>query len=342
MDSDRFIVVTTIHPKSDGLRALERQDGWHVIVAGDRMTPPLESGAQFTCLPIEQQAEAAPRLSPLLPENHYARKNTGYLAAMARGARVIFDTDDDNLPLPGWHLPDFTCSMRVAGRSRFVNMYAYFTTACIWPRGFPLDEIGRRRREQVRAEPSEKVRIGLWQGMVHGDPDVDAIYRLIIGRKVRFRKKKPCFLPPGRYSPVNSQNTFWGREAFPYLYLPSTVGSRFADILRGYVAQRLLWQHGLHTGFLPACLRQLRNPHDLMTDFREETEVFLQVRETVQVLENIPCTAACPSESLPLVYREFHRLGIVSNGELLRLEAWLADWQAASAAGKQEHERRQA
>ena len=33
-----------------------------------------------------------------IPENHYSRKNIGYLHAISNGAKIIFETDDDNLP----------------------------------------------------------------------------------------------------------------------------------------------------------------------------------------------------------------------------------------------------
>ena len=40
-----------------------------------------------------------------LPWNHFARKNVGYLYAIAHGARLIFDFDDDNeLKLPHLHV----------------------------------------------------------------------------------------------------------------------------------------------------------------------------------------------------------------------------------------------
>ena len=35
----------------------------------------------------------------LIPWNHFGRKNVGFLYAIAHGAHVIYDTDDDNIPL---------------------------------------------------------------------------------------------------------------------------------------------------------------------------------------------------------------------------------------------------
>ena len=52
------------------------------------------------------------------------------------------------------------------------------------------------------------------------------------------------------------------------MYLPAFVSFRFTDILRGYVAQRIMWDYGLRLGFLPPNVFQKRNEHDLMADFR--------------------------------------------------------------------------
>ena len=41
-----------------------------------------------------------------IPWNHFGRKNLGYLVAIARGAQVIWDFDDDNLVTAG-DFPDF-------------------------------------------------------------------------------------------------------------------------------------------------------------------------------------------------------------------------------------------
>jgi hypothetical protein len=51
---------------------------------------------------MEAQRESADCLPKLLPENHYARKNLGYIRAVRLGAESIFDTDDDNAPSPWW------------------------------------------------------------------------------------------------------------------------------------------------------------------------------------------------------------------------------------------------
>ena len=95
------------------------------------------------------------------------------------------------------------------------------------------------------------------QGVVNGDPDMDAIFRLT--RKVTLTPldvkfdpaAPPVFLPEGVFAPFNSQNTLFHYEALWALYLPITPTIRITDIWRGYWAQRLLWEIGGHLGFFP-------------------------------------------------------------------------------------------
>lgn len=48
-------------------------------------------------LSSEKQVELNYRITKLLPWNYYCRKAIGYLYAIQHGARIIYDTDDDNI-----------------------------------------------------------------------------------------------------------------------------------------------------------------------------------------------------------------------------------------------------
>ena len=77
-----------------------------VFAVGDRKSPVCEwpTGSEF--LSLDRQNGMDFRLAALLPVDHYSRKNLGYLEAIARGATLLFDTDDDNAPLPHWRPRD--------------------------------------------------------------------------------------------------------------------------------------------------------------------------------------------------------------------------------------------
>src|SRR5690606_1622426 len=116
------------------------------------------------------------------------RKNIGYLYAIAQGARVIYDTDDDNLPYEGrWELPTFLCERQLVTSDEYWNAYQYFTDEYIWPRGYPLRHVGRSADYDLYEEGSHSV--GVWQGLADLDPDVDAIFRLIFGQPITFQRR---------------------------------------------------------------------------------------------------------------------------------------------------------
>ena len=56
-------------------------------------------------------------------------------------------------------------------------------------------------------------------------------------------------LGTGTMSPFNTQNTLIRKELFALLYLPTYVTFRFTDILRGLVAQPIMWAAGYALGF---------------------------------------------------------------------------------------------
>ncbi len=308
------------------LAAYAGLNGWHLVVVGDRKGPKggIRDG-RLTFLDIDGHDGLGFDFTRRCPENSYARKNIGYLYAASRGAEVIAETDDDNAPRDGWgEGAGFEAAEReIIDGTRFYNVYREFTEHPVWPRGFPLDEVicaGSTRRSRRGTD------VGVWQFMADKHPDVDAIYRLTQNRSVFFRSREPFALAPHVYCPFNSQNTFWRRETYPFMYMPFSVTIRFTDILRGYVAQRLLWDQGMVLGFGPATVIQDRNVHDLMRDFKDEVPMYLQTRRTVDVLESLG-TDGPPLERIQLAYAALLKAGIVTEAEIGGLEAWAADFR---------------
>jgi hypothetical protein len=70
------------------------------------------------------------------------------------------------------------------------------------------------------------------QGIADENPDVDAIYRLILPLPQNFAKDVCVALARGSWSPFNSQNTMWWKYAAPLMYLPSYRNFRITDIWR--------------------------------------------------------------------------------------------------------------
>ncbi|MGA1374869.1 MAG: STELLO glycosyltransferase family protein, partial [Flavobacteriales bacterium] len=276
-------------------------------------------------LSVQEQAQLTYELQQVLPYNHYCRKMLGYVWAMHAGATCIIDTDDDNIPYDDWDFPvlsgPFDC---IPEESGFVNMYEYFSDMKIWPRGLPLRLINTATTDSIQLDTSD-CQIGVWQGLADEDPDVDAIYRLVSDEPCYFEKRKPIVLKPGSLCPFNSQNTLVRRELFPLLYLPSFVTFRFTDILRGLVAQPIMWSSGYQLGFTQATVVQKRNPHDYMRDFVSEIPMFEHTERVVELVSAVVSQGRGIDSNLHAAYDALRAHGIVQPEEMIPLEAWLRD-----------------
>jgi len=335
-----YVVITSIFNPTDAVRGFVERTPGRLIVVGDRKTPPGWTLPQAEYLAPEAQVATGGALVGKLPWNHYCRKMLGYLRAIQHGAEVIFDTDDDNFPKPDWHIPPFD-GIYAATRADlgFVNVYRSFSDAPIWPRGFPLRSILDPR---VVLAPdsltSAPVNVGIWQMLADGDPDVDAIYRLVDNRPQFFRDREPLVLAAGTLCPFNSQATAFRKALFPLLYLPTSVTFRFTDILRGLVAQPILWAAGYSLGFTKAMVVQERNPHDYLKDFESEVPGYLHAERIPEIVAAVTQRTATVSENLCAAYAALQRAGIVGENEPAMLAAWLEELELATDAGSRSGE----
>src|SRR5947209_8527123 len=99
------VVITTIQPPTTAVGAMLAKAtsfGLDMIVIGDRKTPDGAWAEGQGYYSISRQVDSGVLYAGVAPLNHYARKNIGYLIAIANGTSVIFDTDDDNAPLETW------------------------------------------------------------------------------------------------------------------------------------------------------------------------------------------------------------------------------------------------
>ncbi len=323
------VVVTTIFPPTPALAAWRDQEPERLVVVGDRKTPSDWNLDKAIYLSPEAQTALPFRIQKHLPWNHYSRKMIGYLVAMSKGASRILDTDDDNFPLTPYPAFPSSGSFPVSpARRGFINIYRRYCDQFIWPRGFPLNRIREEDSVLMKSEwTTRHIRLGIWQGLVNGDPDVDAIYRLAFDTPCIFRNDPPIVLDQGTFCPFNSQNTLFFRNAFPLLYLPSLVSFRFTDILRGLVAQPILWAAGMHLGFSGPTAFQKRNPHDYLTDFASEIPVYLHAETAARIAESAVTSGVSMADNLFSAYRALRDQGLVPDGELELVEAWLADCQ---------------
>lgn len=325
MNDSRTIVITSINAPTTAVDAYGQLDGWDVVVVGDRKTPQDWRSSNVTFIPYAAPADSSSTFERLLPVDHYSRKMLGYLRAMENNATVIVDADDDNTPYPGWDWPDFSGPFRTTPKERgFVNVYRSFTDQHIWPRGFPLKRI---QDPQAVLSPGDatvaEAHVGIWQGLADGDPDVDAIYRLTIGSACTFENLEPIVLSEGTLCPFNSQNTAFKKEFFPLLYLPASVPFRFTDILRGLVAQPLLWRSSHLLGFAKATVFQDRNPHDYLADFESEIPCYLYPDTVIELVTGAIKGDSPLCDNLLRAYESLVQARIVPPEEMPLLKAWI-------------------
>jgi len=334
-NTSKYIVITSINQPNDVLRRYASLEDWKLILVGDRSGPHRVDDKNIIFLDMDTQANLELSYARTCPENHYARKNIGYLYAISLGAEIIAETDDDNMPKKDWgeNIEFRVQDLNVISETSFFNVYAGLTAENIWPRGFPLEWITQYSRPK---QGTQKCRVGVWQHLVDNHPDVDAIYRLTNNRSVIFKPFENFALAEHVYCPFNSQNTFWCRETFPLMYLPKSVTFRFTDILRGYVAQRLMWEKNLLLGIGSASVWQERNGHDLFRDFLEEVPMYQKVTEIVNSFESLSFSGNF-LHALYQSYEELVREKIVDKSEITALEAWVKDLETIEEESGQFH-----
>jgi hypothetical protein len=333
--SNIYCILTTIN-KPD-----ERVSDWkditqnETIVIGDKKTPSPWNHPSCSFISMVEQLNSEFTIANLLPQNHYTRKNIGYLHAIKNGASAIIDTDDDNFPdVIAWNkllksefeVLEHTPSEKIL----FKNIYSYFSNSDtpFWPRGFPLNLVNIEE-SNIRSNDIKKTHtkeVGLWQCMVNGDPDIDAIHRLIFKETPQFLKNQAILMGKGVFCAFNSQNTLWSdSDLFPLLYLPSTVSFRFTDIMRGYIAQSVINASSQKWGFFQATSYQERNDHNLMNDFRSEVSMYSNMEEIFQIIYESCKSTNSITDNLMNCYSSLFKNKFVRDEELKILNSWMVD-----------------
>jgi hypothetical protein len=97
------------------------------------------------------------------------------------------------------------------------------------------------------------------------------------------------------------------------------------DIWRSFVAQICLYAAGYFIAFRGATVFQLRNAHDLMRDFRDEVDGYLNNRGLVAALGSLRLSHSPGQmgENLRVCYWKLAAEGLVPAAELDLVGAWL-------------------
>ncbi len=326
MHKNTSLIITSISAPNSVMKSIAegcRKNNIRFIIIGDTKSPATFEldGCRFYS--IDEQKNLEFRLSAVLPEKHYSRKNIGYL--IAAKDEVIIETDDDNFPRDDfWNARKKNLNAESVRRIGWVNVYRYFSKNNIWPRGLPLENI----LENNYPDGVEKEIISpIQQGLADENPDVDAVYRMCRELPASFNRRAPVALEENSWCPFNSQNTTWFREAFPLLYLPSYCSFRMTDIWRSFVAQRIAWTCGWQVMFHQSTVWQERNTHNLLKDFEDEIPGYLNNSKIRILLENLDLKSGTDniSENLARCYDALAENNFIGKEEMILLEKWILD-----------------
>ena len=232
--------------------------------------------------------------------------------------------------LRGFHVDeDITRGLVPATDDITYNPYPHFGQASMWPRGYPLEEIGQESTCYYRLCSVRQASIR--QAVVNGDPDVDAIFRLTRRYKndrsnLSFDAAAPPIVIPQRtFVPFNSQNTMFVSVSFWALVLPTTVSGRSSDIYRSYWAQALLRLVGGHIGFYPPTAMHVRNEHSSLIDFEEEMGMYRNMGRFLKFLHNWQCDRLFLFDCMTKLAEDMSFNKFIDIHDVDVINAWVAD-----------------
>lgn len=318
---NNYCVVTTINLPTKAIEKLYDHFGENLIIVADEKTP--KDWNYKNVIPIERVGNKL-----YAPNNHYARKNLGYLKAIVKGADLIYDIDDDTIPNEIWKIRTVRIEANESAGNGWFNVYGFFSNKYIWPRGFSL----RHLKDYPTLGKGMFFESSIQQGMVDGEPDVDAIWRLVLKEEVFFTQTNSVFLNRNTWCPFNSQNTFWFPKAYPLLYLPVYTSFRMTDIWRSFIAQKCLWEvdEGI-TFHSPSEVFQDRNEHDLLKDFEDEVPGYLKNDLIVETLQGLKLKQGEENicDNLLTCYDALVRKNILPSMEINSVKEWIKDYNDA-------------
>lgn len=252
-------------------------------------------------LSLETQAQLGFRVVDYLPYDSYVRKTVGYLFAIQHGAQKIFDVDDRGDIIDDDIGKHFDVELIGEGARQevilqyshenpnrtVVNPYIHFGQRSVWPRGLPLENVGDIAHEEFYTEVFGGKQF-IQQGISNGLPDVDSVFYFtrkaaLEAFDIRFDDRAPkVALPQGTMVPVNSFNTIFHSSAFWGLMLPVSVSTMASDVLRGYWAQRLLWEVGGYVVVYPPTVHRYDRVEAY--PFSEEKDLHVNVGRLINFL----------------------------------------------------------
>ena len=245
-------------------------------------------------LTLKDQISLGYEITKYLKINSYSRKNIGYIYAIQHGAKEIYEIDEDifitDINDLNIKLNNKNIFYVIRNDSKMINPYNHFEQRNIWPRGFRIKDIGNDyyNNNKFLLMNSNQLKLNplIYQGLINGFPDVDSIYlqTKILDNKINiiFSNNDPLLYFPGNYIPINSKNTKYLYEIFPFLVLPTTINEEISDIFRGYIIQYFSWRFKGCVIYFSSKMYKINNK--LNSQFIKEKQLFYNLDDFIKII----------------------------------------------------------
>ena len=259
-----YIATTTINKPTKALKLFAKNKNCKLIVALDKKSKDFKL-SNAVVLSTKYQEKKWPKLSKLVGWNCIQRRNFAILEAYERGAEVIALIDDDNIPYKNW-FKNIYLNQRFKCREIKTNKIifdpvGYTNHSNLWHRGMPLELVNDRKYKvgkKIFFKPD--IQANFW----NGDPDIDAVCRMLIKPECKFKKNTFPFFSK-KISPFNSQNTLLSRKVIKDYFLYPHIG-RMDDIWASFYVTSKNYK----VVYNEPTVYQQRNVHNLIKDFKDE------------------------------------------------------------------------
>ena len=259
-----YIATTTINKPTKALKLFAKNKNCKLVVALDKKSKKFDLKNSIV-LSTKYQEKKWPKLSKLVGWNCIQRRNFAILEAFERGAEIIALIDDDNIPYKNWFKniyvnKEIKCK-EIKTNKKIFDPVGYTNHSNLWHRGLPLELVNNRK---YKVGKKNLIKPDIQANFWNGDPDIDAVCRMIFKPECNFKKSLFPFFSK-KISPFNSQNTLITRKAIKDYFLFPHIG-RMDDIWASFYVTskkyRVLYNE-------PTVYQQ-RNVHNLIKDFKDE------------------------------------------------------------------------
>ena len=100
-----------------------------------------------------------------------------------------------------------------------------------------------------------------------------------------FSQNFPLLYLPGNYVPINSKNTKYLYEIFPFLMLPVTINESISDIIRGYILERFVFCYGGMIVFHNSDVSNENSKND-NSKLLEEKQLFFSLKKILEIIKS--------------------------------------------------------